>query len=60
VESALRLLGRGELEDLLREEGRIEVRCEFCNKPYELDAVDVERLLSDPGVVPPAPSRSLH
>lgn len=60
VESALRLLGRGELEDLLREEGRIEVRCEFCNKAYDVDAVDVERLLSDPGAVPPAPSRSLH
>jgi molecular chaperone Hsp33 len=60
VESALRLLGRGELEDLLEGEGRIEVRCEFCNKAYELDAVDVERLLADQGMAPPAPSDRLH
>lgn len=58
VESALKLLGREELEDLLAEEGVIQVRCEFCNQGYELDPVDVERLLND-GAAPPA-SRTLH
>jgi molecular chaperone Hsp33 len=59
VESALRLLGREELADLLAAEGQVEVRCEFCNKGYDLDAVDIERLLSDEGPRPPA-SESLH
>lgn len=59
VESALRLLGREELDDLLLSEGRIEVRCEFCNKAYEVDPVDVERLLTEESPVPPA-SRRLH
>lgn len=49
VESALRLLGRAELDSLLATEGQIEVRCEFCNKAYGLDTVDVERLLADAG-----------
>jgi molecular chaperone Hsp33 len=61
VESALKLLGREELEDLLASEGVIQVRCEFCNKGYELDAVDVERLLTtEEGEAPPPPSRTLH
>jgi molecular chaperone Hsp33 len=59
VESALRLLGRSELEDLLAAEGRIEVRCEFCNAGYELDRVDVEQLLVEEGARPP-PSDRLH
>jgi molecular chaperone Hsp33 len=59
VESALRLLGRPELGTLLTAEGFIEVRCEFCNKAYRVDAVDVERLLADDPLVPP-PSDRLH
>ncbi|MEJ2514085.1 MAG: Hsp33 family molecular chaperone HslO [Gammaproteobacteria bacterium] len=61
VESALRLIGRDELEGLLAEEGTIQVRCEFCNMAYELDPVDVERLLSGGGDdVPPPVSQTLH
>jgi molecular chaperone Hsp33 len=59
VEAALRLLGRDELEQLLEADGQIEVRCEFCNKAYALDRVDVERLLADQGVAPPVSDR-LH
>lgn len=57
VERALRLLGRRELDEILSAEGQIEVRCEFCNKAYELDTVDVERLLADAGLMPPASDR---
>ena len=59
VESALRLLGREELDELLAGEGRIEVRCEFCNAAYDLDRVDVARLLVDQDTVPPQSDR-LH
>jgi len=54
VENALRLLGRAELDGLLADDGRIEVRCEFCNQAYEVDAVDVEQLLAGEGLTPPA------
>ncbi|MGD8976297.1 MAG: Hsp33 family molecular chaperone HslO [Gammaproteobacteria bacterium] len=47
VESTLRMLGRDEITDLLREEGRVEVRCEFCNRAYRFDAVDAESLFVD-------------
>lgn len=45
IENALRLLGRQELESILRERGQIEVNCEFCNKYYRFDGIDVEQLL---------------
>ncbi len=60
VESAMRLLGRDELAELLLADGRIEVRCEFCNKAYGLDAVDVEQILADAGTLRPPSSDSIH
>lgn len=60
VESAMRLLGRDELAELLRADGRIEVRCEFCNKAYGLDAVDVEQILADAGPLQPPGSERVH
>lgn len=48
IENTLRLLGRDELEGILNERGQIEVNCEFCNKQYHFDRIDVEQfLLSD-------------
>jgi molecular chaperone Hsp33 len=45
IENTLRLLGRPELESVLLERGLIEVNCEFCNKYYRFDKIDVEQLL---------------
>jgi len=45
VANMLRTLGRAELEDILQEQGKIEVACEFCKQGYRFDAVDVEQLL---------------
>ena len=45
IESALRMIGREELESVLLERGHIEVNCEFCNKHYRFDRIDVEQLL---------------
>lgn len=45
IENALRQLGRQELESVLFERGQIEVNCEFCNKYYRFDRIDVEQLL---------------
>jgi molecular chaperone Hsp33 len=47
IEYALRTLGRQELEHLLEEKGAVEVGCEFCNKQYRFDRIDVQKLLAD-------------
>ena len=47
VAGILRSLGRGELEQLLVEQKRVEVRCEFCNRGYRFDAVDVASLFAE-------------
>lgn len=49
VASMLRMLGREEVESIVAEQGSIGVRCEFCNTPYDFDAIDGAKLfLSEP------------
>jgi molecular chaperone Hsp33 len=49
VAAMLQMLGRAEIESILAEQGAVGVRCEFCNTPYEFDAVDgAELFLSEP------------
>jgi len=55
VRSALRGLGREELQDILAQQGTISVNCDFCNQHYGFDAVDVEQLFAEqpqPAVTP--------
>ncbi len=47
-------LGGPEVYALLEERGDVEVRCEFCNRAWRFDAVDVAGLFS-PGSTQPAP-----
>jgi molecular chaperone Hsp33 len=54
VAGILQALGGGEVEALLAERGEVEVRCEFCNRAWRFDAVDVAGLFS-PGTAQPAP-----
>jgi len=58
VSGILQALGADEVNSLLRERGDVEVRCEFCNRDWRFDAVDVAGLFS-PGPSPRAP-RGLH
>ncbi|MGK0673599.1 MAG: Hsp33 family molecular chaperone HslO [Halothiobacillaceae bacterium] len=44
VAEMLRSLGREEVDTILAEQGKIEVRCEFCNAGYTFDAVDTAAL----------------
>jgi len=44
VADVLRSLGEAEVRDVLREQGAVTVTCEFCQRPYRFDAVDVEGL----------------
>ena len=47
VANTLRMLGRDEIGQLIAEQNLVEVRCEFCNRPYRFDAVDAEALFAD-------------
>ena len=58
VAGILQALGSEEVRELLRERGDVEVRCEFCNRAWHFDAVDVAGLFSS-GAAQPSP-RGLH
>ncbi len=40
VSNMLRSLGENEVQDILSEQGSVEVACEFCNQKYSFDSVD--------------------
>lgn len=54
VAGMLRALGADEVRSVLAEQGKVEVRCDFCNRAYVFDPVDVEQVLS----TRPTPDRS--
>jgi molecular chaperone Hsp33 len=49
VSGMLQGLGERETRSIIAERGEVEVRCDFCNRAYTFDAVDVETLFN-PGV----------
>lgn len=57
VADMLRMLGKQEVESILLEQGKIEVACEFCAKPYLFDAIDADGLFQS--TIAPG-SKSLH
>jgi molecular chaperone Hsp33 len=48
IEDTLRGLGHDEVQSILKEQGRVDVDCEFCGRRYSFDLVDVESLFSGP------------
>jgi molecular chaperone Hsp33 len=46
VSGMLQGLGESETRSVLAERGEVEVRCDFCNRAYLFDAVDVAQLFS--------------
>jgi molecular chaperone Hsp33 len=46
VSGMLQSLGAEEVRTILSEQGVVEVRCDFCNRAYQFDAVDVGRLFA--------------
>ena len=47
VANVLRSLGVDEVRSVIEEQGACTVTCEFCQKPYRFDAIDVEQLFND-------------
>lgn len=44
VSDLLRMLGPGEVESILEEQGTVELTCEFCAQQYRFDSVDTRQL----------------
>jgi len=57
VADMLRMLGKAEVDDILQEQGKVEVACEFCGLPYVFDALDTEVLFQASTVLG---SKSVH
>jgi molecular chaperone Hsp33 len=47
VASVLRSLGAEEVRSVIADQGTCTVTCEFCQKPYKFDAIDVEQLFTE-------------
>ena len=52
----LQSLGRAEVDDIVRELGRVEVGCDFCTLQYRFDPVDVGELFVAPADQAPGSS----
>ena len=57
VADMLKMLGQPEVESILLEQGKVEVACEFCGKPYLFDAIDTDGLFQG---ITATGSKSLH
>ena len=61
VAGMLKGLGQEEIDDILAEQGQVEIACDFCGQKYHFDAIDAAELFT-PGaqVSPPNPNRTLQ
>jgi molecular chaperone Hsp33 len=46
VQTILRSLGEADVRALVAEQGSVTVTCEFCNRPYLFDGIDIEQLFA--------------
>jgi molecular chaperone Hsp33 len=56
VAGMLHSLGRTEAEAAVREDGAVEITCEFCNTRYRFDRIDLEQLFRSGYGTPEAPT----
>lgn len=59
IETVLRGLGYAEVREILEQQGKVSVNCEFCHQVYAFDAVDIERLFAAADHQPEVP-RTRH
>lgn len=57
VQNTLRMLGLDEMHSVLEEQGKVSVDCEFCNRHYEFDSVDIEALFTEATTTEPGRTR---
>jgi molecular chaperone Hsp33 len=46
TDEILRMLGEAEVRDVLAEQGRVEITCEYCGRRRRYDVVDVTRVFA--------------
>jgi molecular chaperone Hsp33 len=51
IEDTIFSIGEKEASEIIAEQGKISINCEFCNTHYQLDNIDVKRLFSDTDVI---------
>lgn len=51
VSNMLRMLGDDEINNIVEEQGKIEVNCDFCNAHYAFDRIDAAQLMATETVV---------
>lgn len=47
--TSLSLVPKAELQEILEQEGKVELTCEFCQTTYSYDSIDVEQILANSG-----------
>lgn len=47
MKAVLKMMGKEDIEQLVDERGKVEIQCDFCNKDYQFDAIDVALLFRD-------------
>jgi molecular chaperone Hsp33 len=57
TEDVLKLLGEEDTRELLAEQGKIEITCEYCGRTRIFDSIDIARIFTEPHV---PPSDTLH
>jgi len=57
VANMLKSLGHEEIKAMLVEQSIISISCEFCNHPYDFDAVDAEQIFTDSVVLNTSPTQ---
>ncbi|MGB0467002.1 MAG: Hsp33 family molecular chaperone HslO [Pontibacterium sp.] len=50
--NSLRMMSQAELQEILAQQGHIDVGCQFCNAQYYFDQIDLDRLFSDAATMP--------
>lgn len=60
VAHMLRGLGQEEVQDILQEQNKIDITCNFCGKPYSFDAIDCARLFIEDAGTLLDPDQSVH
>jgi molecular chaperone Hsp33 len=58
VADMLKILGETEVNEILSEHGSVDVNCDFCNKHYAFDAVDISQLFNEKAAL--TSSKSTH
>jgi molecular chaperone Hsp33 len=60
VGSMLRTLGEQEINEILAEQGSVQITCDYCGKPYSFDPVDCSGLFTDSRPMPEQDPPTVH